>query len=226
MAPPELVEGAFEVHVFVEPLDPPPEVIEAFRAACAAAPAPTKALLLRLDYVGRGFVGVLQTSRYVHGGVADACAAARSDAAWLRRAGLRVVREKVEAVAQDAGVPQTADDARRAPTDRYFEFHVLIDGAARALDEADMRALRAVAAEFTRRLGTPVPLSYNALKPAQRFVNLRARAVGLREASAQVRALTEAVGAAGGLAVRKVIAEYICFDSNCAVDNGWLEPAP
>lgn len=219
----EHVTGSFEIHIFVEPLDPPPEAIAAFRVACAAAPTPMKALLLHLDYVGQGFVGVLQSSRYVQGDVAAAREAARADAEALRSAGLSVIREKVEAVATDAGVPQNAEDARRSPDDRYFEFHVLIDGKARPLSEDDMRSLRAIAADLAAQLGTPVPLSYNALKPSQRFLNLRARGVGLDQAMIPVRALEQAVTSAGVLEVKKVITEYICFDSNRAVDNGWLE---
>jgi hypothetical protein len=69
-----------------------------------------------------------------------------------------------------------------------------------------------------------VPLSYNALKPAQRFLNLRAHGVGLTQAMQPVRALEGEVLALGELQVRKIIAEYICFDTNRAVDNGWLEP--
>jgi hypothetical protein len=220
----EAVTGTFEIHVFVEPLDPPEEAVERFRAACAGAPTPMKALLLNLDYVGRGFVGVLQTSRYVEGDVALARRAASEDAEVMRRAGLPVIREKVEALASDAGVPRTPEEGSRSPADRYFEFHLLIDGRTRRLSEEDMRSLRAISQDFTRRLGTPVPLSYNALKPSQRFLNLRARGVGLPQALEPVRALERAVETSGELEVRKVIAEYICFDSNRSVDDGWLEP--
>jgi hypothetical protein len=221
----EVVTGAFEIHVFVEPLDPPPEAVEAFGQACRGAPVPMKALLLALDYVGRGFVGVLQSSRYVHGGVELAREAARADAEALRAAGFTVIREKVEAVAVNDGVPRTAADALASPADRYFEFHVLIDGVDGPLSPADMVALRGLAAAFSGRLASPVPLSYNALKPSQRFLNLRARGVGLDQAMATVHDLERAVGELGQVAVKKVIAEYICFDSNRAVDNGWLEPS-
>jgi hypothetical protein len=217
----EAVTGAFEIHIFVEPLDPPAEAIERFRAACAAHGM--KALLLELDYRDKGFVGVLQSSRYVSGEIDDAIAAAHADAAALRDAGLTVLREKVEAMASDDGVPKTADDATRSPADRYFEFHILVDRTDRALSEDDVRGLRAIAARWSDSLGTPVPLSYNALKPAQRFLNLRARGVGLDRAMEPVRALEREL-ADSELVVKKVIAEYICFDSNRAVDNGWLEP--
>ncbi|MBA2541680.1 MAG: hypothetical protein H0V17_18705 [Deltaproteobacteria bacterium] len=219
----EHVTGVFEIHVFVEPLDPPDDRVAAFRAACAAAPAPMKALLLELDYVGKGFVGVLQSSRYIEGDTAAAREAARVDAEVLRAAGFTVIREKVEALASDPGVPRDAAEATRSPADRYFEFHLLIDGKRGPLSEDDMRGLRALSTEFSDRFARPVPLSYNALKPAQRFLNLRARACGLTEAMQPVAELAAAI-ASRELVVKKTIAEYICFDSNRAVDNGWLEP--
>ena len=219
----ETVTGLFEIHVFVEPLDPPEDRVAAFRAACTGAPASMKALLLELDYVGKGFVGVLQSSRYVEGDVARARQAARTDAAVLRAAGFTVIREKVEALASDPGVPRDASDATQSPADRYFEFHLLIDGPQGPLSEDDMRSLRGLSSEFADRFSRPVPLSYNALKPAQRFLNLRARACGLAEAMQPVDQLAVAI-ASKGLVVKKTIAEYICFDSNRDVDNGWLEP--
>ena len=253
----EVVTGLFEIHVFVLPLDPPPEVVQAFRAACGGH---MKALLLNLDYVGKGFVGVLQTSRYVKGDVASARAAAAADAAVLRAAGLEVVRGEVEAgatcegVARDArgagrsppprrggpgvarergggpatggGAPRHAADAERSPPDRYFETHVLIDRPAGVIDDADVASLRDIAAGLSRRLATPVPLSYNALKPGQRFLNFRARGVGLDVVADRLRALEAAVANIDGLVVKKVIAGDICFDSNRAVDDGWLEPLP
>ncbi len=219
----ETVTGLFEIHVFVEPLDPPDDRVAAFRAACTGAPAPMKALLLELDYVGKGFVGVLQSSRYVEGDVAVARDAARTDAEVLRTAGFSVIREKVEALASDPGVPRDARDATASPGDRYFEFHLLIDGQHGPLSEDDMRSLRGLASDFSTRFARPVPLSYNALKPAQRFLNLRARGCGLAEAMEPVDQLAAAI-ASKGLIVKKTIAEYICFDSNRAVDDGWLEP--
>lgn len=223
MSAPEGVTGSFEIHVFVAPLDPPEAATEAFAAACAAGGM--KALLLHLDYVGKGFVGVLQTSRYVRGGVEDARAAAAADAAHLRAAGFEVIREKVEAMTSCEGVPRTPADAARAPSDRYFEFHVLIERPGAPLGNDDVASLRGLAAALARRLGTPVPLSYNALRPGQRFLNLRASGVGLDEAGRPVRDLEDMVQKLDGLAVKKVIAEYICADTNRAVDRGWLDPA-
>ncbi len=222
----EVVTGAFELHVFVSPLDPPPERARAFSEACqgdGTAP-PMKGLLLALDYQDRGFVGVLQSSRYIRGALEDACREVEGDASRLEAAGFEVVRRKVEAVATSAGVPQTASDATRSPGDRYFEFHLLINAHSGPISNAQVASLRTIASDMSARLRQPVPLSYNALKPGQRFLNLRARGVGLEQAKLRVHELESLVAQTGELAVVKVISEYICFDDNRAIDNGWLEP--
>lgn len=220
------VTGTFELHVFVAPLDPPPEVVERFKAACQGGPVPIKALHLKLDYVNRGFVSVLQTSRYVQGDLAHAISSIHEDAALIRAAGLEVIREKVEALGTNEGVPRNDEDASHEPGGRYFEFHILIDGREHALSEEDMLSLRGVSKDFSDRLHAPVPLSYNMMKPAQRFLNMRGHGVGLDRAIAPVRELERRIAEGGGLKVTKLISEYICFDTNPAVDNGWTEPLP
>ena len=50
------------------------------------------------------------------------------------------------------------------------------------------------------------------------------RGCGLGAAMVHVRSLEEQVAQTGVLGVAKVISEYICFDDNRALDNGWLEP--
>jgi len=221
-----VVTGTFEIHVFVTPLDPPPAVAQAFTAACRGeGEAPRmKGLLLNLDYVNRGFVGVLQSSRYVRGTLEDARIGADEDARILADKGFEVVRKKIEAVATNEGVPLTMEDAQRAEQDRYFEFHLLVDGKNGPISNEDVASLRSIAHEMSARLRQPVPLSYNALKPAQRFLNLRAHGMGLDDAMVHVRELEEQVGRTGVLGVVKVISEYICADDNRALDNGWLEP--
>lgn len=221
---PQAVTGTFEIHVFVLPLDPPEDVAARFSSVCrGSGETPRmKGLLLQLDYVGKGFVGVLQTSRYVRGTIEDAQRGADEDAALLRDAGFEVVRRKVEAVATNDGVPRTEDDAKRAPG-RYFEFHMLIDSPSGPISNEQVASLRTIAGAMQEQLGRPVPLSYNALKPGQRFLNLR-WAGGLDGAMKFVDELHEAVTATGVLRPTKVISEYICFDDNRAIDSGWLDP--
>jgi hypothetical protein len=223
MSGPEPLTGTFEIHVFVTPLDPPAEVAARFTAACGSH---MKGLLLELDYENKGFVGVLQSSRYVKGDERAARDAADEDARTLSEHGFEVVRRKVEAVATNEGVPHTAADAARAPADRYFEFHLLVASRRGPISNDDVASLRTVARDMSERLHQPCPLSYNALKPQQRFLNLRAHGAGLDDAMVHVRELESEIAKTGELDVVKVISEYICFDDNRAIDNGWLEPLP
>lgn len=221
--PDEIVTGTFEIHVFVTPLDPPPEIAEKFSQTCKPH---MKGLLLELDYVNKGFVGVLQSSRYVKGTFDDAKRGTEEDAKLLADAGFEVVRKKIEAVATSDGVPKTMADAAHSPKDRYFEFHLLIDRKSGPIADEDVASLRTIAHAMSEKLGQPVPLSYNALKPAQRFLNFRARGCGLDDAMVHVRELEEQITKTGELSVVKVISEYICADDNRALDDGWLEPLP
>lgn len=208
------------------PLDPPPEVAQAFTAACHGdgETRRMKGLLLNLDYEHRGFIGVLQSSRYVQGTLEEAHIGAFEDALILEDKGFEVVRKKIEAVATNEGVPRTMTDAASAASGRYFEFHLLVDGKNGPISNDDVVSLRSIAKGLSSRLKRPVPLSYNALKPAQRFLNLRAQDVGLDDAMVHVRELEQQVARTGVLGVVKVISEYICADDNRALDNGWLEP--
>jgi hypothetical protein len=226
-APIAEVSGVFELHVFVEPLDPDATAAARFDAACRGAPTEhrMKGLLLFLDYQQSGFVGVLQSSRYCTGALAEATAACARDAALLREAGFTVIREKVEAVDTNNGVPATAAEAASRP-ERYFEYHLLIEhvGDEGVITEADMVTLRGLSATLAARFQSPVPLSYNAFKPAQRFLNARTYGLGRDESNARVKEIEDAVNATGELRVVKVIREYICADTDKHVDDGWLEP--
>lgn len=223
----EPVTGTFEIHIFVNPLNPNEATAERFQKVCADASSPgkrVKGLLLYLDFEGQGFVGVLQTSRYVQGTLDDARVAASEDAAMLRATGFEVIREKIEAMSICDGVPHSSDDAARAERDRYFEFHILIEPRNWALADEDVARLRWISTELSKRWQRPVPLSYNAFKPGQRFLNARVQGEGLDAASKTVEEIEWAIRETGTLHVVKVISEYICSDTNRGLDRGWLDP--
>ncbi|MFO0662156.1 MAG: hypothetical protein U0165_20330 [Polyangiaceae bacterium] len=223
----EPVTGTFEIHVFVHPLNPSAAESERFQQVCAEASSPghrVKGLLLYLDFEGQGFVGVLQTSRYVQGSLDDAKQVAHEDAEMLRKAGFEVIREKIEAVATSDGVPKTQEEANVSARDRYFEFHILIESTGWALADDDMVRLRGISSELSQRWSRPVPLSYNAFKPGQRFLNVRAQGVGLDDAMKKVEGIEWAIRETGTLHVVKVISEYICSDTFRELDRGWLDP--
>lgn len=149
------------------------------------------------------------------GALARQCARAEAVAAQLRAQGLTPVRIKIEAAPGNRDVPQ--DDAQ-ATAGRYFESHIklLLDAG------ADLAAL----AERVR--GHRAHLSRNALRRREdgldeRFVTQRSLG-GLRRAQAELRALLAVLDEAG-LRRLGVETEYVVYDDNLAVDDGWIDLA-
>ena len=135
----------------------------------------------------------------------------------LVKKGFAVTRTKIEAHGRLLGTPETDAEAAQAPTTSYFEFHAKL-----ALPEAaDLAALETLCKAHGAHL------SRNAHKLAgpdglgERFVTLRAHAVGRLTAEARFAALCAAVVEAGHL-LRNRIREYTVFDTNVALDRGWL----
>jgi hypothetical protein len=114
--------GVMELHVFVLPFNPSADEQARFRADCTEHKI--KCCFLRLDYVKAGFVGALESSRYVNGGMDVVWREAFKDARMFAAKGWPVIRTKIEATASIKGVPQTDEEARALPPFTYFEFHV------------------------------------------------------------------------------------------------------
>lgn len=113
------------------------------------------------------------------------------------------------------------------PKSSYFEYHIAIrptDDSAEAFPEEDMVRLRSISQKMSRQLGCRIPLSYNAFKPSQRFLNARTYDDGRLESFAKVDLICQEILATGTMKIEKVIREYIVDDDNTAVDAGWLEP--
>ena len=218
------VQGPFELHVFVAPLNPSSEECERFASACAEGGIKGLHLFLVFD---QGPIGVLQSSVYVDGGFHDALARCHENAEHLRARGFRVIREKIEAAATNVGVPINAAEARRVPGDLCFEFHVSIAGPNdEPLVHADHTFLERLAKELTTDFGTRVPLSWNAFKAGQRFLNARTYGLGYQESMEFVNTIVGRIEKQG-LVARKLIREFVVFDTNKDLDRGWLEdPLP
>jgi hypothetical protein len=217
-AQPPAVSGVFECHIFCDPLDPSPGETERFARTCEGLGL--KALCLGLDFVGRGVINVLQTTRYYE--CPDVPTAVRHmlrDGAALGEY-FAVTRLKLEAVAENPGVPRTDAEAREVPGDTYFEYHIKVDAPASPETDA---LLKRLAADLTRELGLKVPFSCNNMPgKSQRFLNARTYGLGYDSSAAVVRRVTDAMGR-HGVAVAKVIREFIPFDTNKDLDRGWLE---
>ncbi|MFJ2775868.1 hypothetical protein [Kitasatospora sp. NPDC087315] len=136
----------------------------------------------------------------------------------LSAAGYRPVRVKIEATPWTDGVPASDEDARRLGPERYFEHHLKVALAA----DAEREALTAVAA------GHGAHVSWNARRVAgpsgrqQRFVTQRCHGVGLRTAGDRLDRLVGAVAGAG-FDILSVEREFVVYDSNLAVDDGWFD---
>jgi hypothetical protein len=141
---------------------------------------------------------------------------ARDFARCLDRLGFPVLRIKVEAATCGPGVPQSANEAAREPPDRYFEHHVKLLlspelETAPLIERAERHAAH---------------LSRNALRQrddgcVERFVTQRCRSVGRVEARQRLEALLEAIRLLG-YPVLSVKEEYVVYDSNAALDAGWI----
>ena len=154
------------------------------------------------------------TSSYHRGDVLRAAAELADLARRLRGRGFPVVRVKLEAVTTNDGVPESDTDPQ--PAERYFEFHVKLLLPA----HPDEIALRAVCVRHAAKL------SRNAFKTdrvgqQERFVTLRAYAVGRVTAEARLDLLLADLTAAG-FAVANKQKEYALFDSHVRLDAGWI----
>lgn len=157
------------------------------------------------------------TASFHHGPLLDVQREVVAIAQELVRRGFDVTRTKIEAHGRLLGAPETDEEARRAPSTSYFEFHVKLALPGDTDLEALGRACKTVGAH----------LSVNAFKApdakgmSERFVTMRAYAEGRRTAEARFAELC-ALLVARGHVIRNRIREYAVFDTNVTLDRGWL----
>lgn len=206
--------GTFEAHVTVASLDA--ARMDAFRAACRELDV--KCISIELPE-GETRAQPM-TASFHRGELLDVQREVVAIARELVRRGFVVTRTKIEAHGRSClvGTPQTDEEARLAPSTSYFEYHVKL-----ALPEdADLEALAA------RCRAHRAHLSRNAYKGAgadglvERFVTLRAHREGRRSADARFAALCTDLEREGHV-VRNRIREYTVFDTNVALDRGWID---
>ena len=203
-----MIIGTFEAHVTVRP---PTGGLDGFRAACAALGV--KCIEIELPL---GETPAQPMTASVHeGALPDVVREVAALASALAAAGFEVVRQKIEAMPDNAGVPASDADAAAQP-ERYFEYHVKL-----ALPpDADLAALAAACAPHGARLSR----NARARRPdgaEERFVTLRVHA-GRATAEARCDALARTLSAFPKVHVEKRICEYTVLDSDLAVDRGWL----
>lgn len=201
--------GPFEVHVTVS--------ADSAELATLAAWAGARGIKFTHIVLARGMVSSqpMLTAR-ASGTLGSVCQVADELVGNVTEAGFAVVRAKIEAAPDAAGVPTTAADAAALPDDMYFEHHVkvLLDAG---FDEADLTS-------------SVIPhgahLSRNARRvrddgQTERFVTQRCRHVGLAAAGKRLDRLVGSLISAQ-LHVQSIEREFVVFDSAPAVDAGWI----
>ncbi|RYX81890.1 hypothetical protein EON83_21860 [bacterium] len=131
--------------------------------------------------------------------------------------GFRVCRIKLEVAPWNPGVPATRAEAH--PQERYFEHHIKL----LLPNGSDLLSL-------AQRVGPHgAHLSRNARRTRddgqhERFVTQRCYCVGRQEAREAFEALMRDIRALS-IPVVETEEEYVVYDSNFALDAGWLEDA-
>ena len=201
--------GTFEAHVTITA-----DLAERERFRVTCAELGVKCVLIELPQGATRTQPM--TSTYHRGDLADVTREVAALAGAVRAAGFAVSRVKLEAVTTNEGVPESDEQAANFPAGNYFEFHAKV-----ALPVgADLAPLRALCAKHDAHL------SSNAFKTddesCERFVTLRIYAAGRVRAEEAFDALLADLEAAGH-AVTNRLREYTIYDSNAAVDAGWLD---
>ncbi len=205
--------GNFEIHLTVAETDE----LEMFRAWCETEGCKCIWIVLAR---GSHVQQPMATWRRTRTILPDVFEEARQRARKLAHAGFRVVRVKIEADPSNEQVPMTDASASLETAGCYFEHHVKL--------QRQMNAERDVLLEICRRHSAH--LSHNAWRKSvdgmeERFVTLRSYRVGRLEAEQQLQHLLAALRVAGEH-VLEVESEYSVYDSNLALDDGWLVNPP
>lgn len=203
---------AYEAHVTVAA--PDAETVAHFAAVCRQAHI--KHILIELP---EGATPVQPMTATHHPGPLDsAVSAAYATAARLSDSGFDVVRVKVEALGSSPEAPETDAEALQQP-DRYFELHALV-----ALEPSDdVKALDTLVAANGGRLSTNVHKRDRDGR-VLRYVTLRVYRVGRVTANRRFASFLDAVRGAG-YPLSRVRREFAVYDSNLALDAGWI-PMP
>ncbi|MDB4938755.1 MAG: ankyrin [Labilithrix sp.] len=205
--------GTFEAHVTVAA--PAGGDLAKFRAACEELGV--KCISIELP---EGDTPVQpMTASFHRGELLDVQQEVVAIARELVRRGFTVARTKIEAHGRLQWTPETDEEARRGPSTSYFEFHMKLALPA----HADLAAIGRRFKELGAHLSRNAHRAAGADGLAEHFVTVRAYGVGRATAEARFATFCAEVERAGYV-VRNRIREYTVFDTNVALDRGWIDP--
>lgn len=212
------ISDTFEAHLFVGPINPPAEVQQEFVRYCKTLGL--RALNLGLNFEGAGVNTVLQTTKYYKvPSPLQALEQMVADAEKLSEK-FDVVRIKLESLATNDGIPQTDENAHAIPGDTYFEYHIKLKDV--EINEANDSKLKSLSTKLTNELNIKVPFSCNNLPDYQRFLNARTYKLGFKNSYALIDKIADAIKE-NGFTIDRIVSEFIAYDTNKALDQGWLE---
>ena len=212
------IADTFEAHLFVGPINPSVELQQEFVKVCRSLGL--RALNLGLNFEGAGVNTVLQTTKYYKvTSPLQALEQMVEDAKKLSES-FEVVRIKLESLAINDGIPQTDAEALAIPGDTYFEYHIKLKDV--EINQSNDDKLKALSQQLTQELNIKVPFSCNNLPDFQRFLNARTYRLGFQNSYALINKITEAIKE-NGFTIDRIVSEFIAYDTNKALDSGWLE---
>jgi inosine/xanthosine triphosphate pyrophosphatase family protein len=202
--------GSYEAHVTVAAGSE--EYLQRFRAFCDAAAV--KCVFIELGQGAEPFQPM--TASCHHGTLRQVLEEVQGMARSLAAEGFDVTRLKIEALGKNRDIPEDDASAQAWPAN-YFEYHVKVTLPPELKDLSVLR-------ERCERHGAH--LSRNARKvradgASERFVTLRVSGLGRTNAEARFNALLQEL-AGTGLPLSQRLREYTVYDSNHALDRGWL----
>lgn len=212
------ISDTFEAHLFVGPINPSTELQQNFVRMSRALGM--RALNLGLNFENAGLNTVLQTTKYYK--VASPLQALEQmviDAEKLSEH-FEVIRIKLESLASNNGIPQTDAEALNIPGDTYFEYHIKLKDV--EINQINDDKLKALSLKLTQDLNIKVPFSCNNLPDYQRFLNARTYKLGFENSFALVDRIKNAI-IENGFLIDRIVSEFIAYDTNKALDSGWLE---
>jgi hypothetical protein len=205
------ITGDFETHLTIAFL----EAVAAGSLQIFAAESGMKITHILLDH-GRE-PSQLMLTRHSGGTLREALTEADGLTAQLAARGLKVRRIKIEIEATNPAAPANEREAKANPAEWYFEYHVKV----LLLSLSDLEHLSEVARRSAAQLSRNAFLLRSDARE-ERFLTQRFYRVGRDTASEAFAALMVNLQQ-NRFVILDCEAEYVVFDSNVAMDAGWLD---
>lgn len=132
------------------------------------------------------------------------------------KAGFKVTRLKVEAAPSNQDVPSSADEARSHSPNNYFEHHIKVRRDSQLGIELLTKVSQLAGAHLSRNARRKCEDGFE-----ERFVTLRNYGLGRNDSNLELRQLVQKLHEINEQIV-EIESEYCVFDSNVALDDGWL----